>query len=252
MNAPRVTVYSSLDSQYHHAFQVFLDHTDQKTKALAWLENRLASLPERRVLIDAGAGTGQLTAWVGASFERVIAIEPNASLREDLRKNCPRADISGDLILAAQPALPGDFVLCSHVFYYLEADQWLAHLEKLASWLSERGVLAVALQNSGTDCQRMIQHFLQQRFDLAALGREFEQRHGNAFEVQIDTVEAWIATPAFAEAYIIAEFMLNLLPMPNPPERQAVEDYVRKHFQDGQGGYRFSCHQDFLQVQRRK
>jgi SAM-dependent methyltransferase len=251
MSEARVAVYGSQDPQYHHAFQVFLDHTDQKVKALAWLEKRVASLPGRRVLIDAGAGTGQLTAWVGESFERIIAIEPNASLRDDLRKNCPKADISGEMLLEAQPTARGDFILCSHVFYYIEAAQWLPHLEKLASWLSEPGVLAIALQNSGTDCQRMVQHFFQQRFDLAALGRGFESKHAQEFQVGIDTVEAWIATPAFAEAYIIAEFMLNLLPMPNPPARLELEDYVRKNLADGKGGYRFSCHQDFLQVQRR-
>ena len=251
MSEARVAVYGSQDPQYHHAFQVFLDHTDQKVKALAWLENRVASLPSRRVLIDAGAGTGQLTAWVGESFERIIAIEPNTSLRDDLRKNCPKADISGAMLLDAQPAARGDFILCSHVFYYIEAAQWLPHLEKLASWLSDQGVLAIALQNSGTDCQRMVQHFFKQRFDLAALSRDFESRHAKEFQVKIDTVDAWIATPAFTEAYIIAEFMLNLLPMPNPPARLELEDYVRKNLADGKGGYRFSCHQDFLQVQRK-
>lgn len=251
MSAERVAVYSSQDTLYHHAFQVFLDHTDQKTKALAWLQERLRTLPSRRVLIDAGAGTGQLTAWVGEGFERTIAIEPNASLRTDLKQNCPQAEILGDLLLAASPAAPGDFILCSHVFYYIPGPQWLVHLEKLASWLSPQGVLAVALQNGGTDCQRMVQRFLHQRFDLAALAREFSARHEQEYQVQVDTVEAWITTADFADAYTIAEFMLNLLPLPNPPLRQELADYVQQNFRDGQGGYRFSCHQDFLQVQRR-
>jgi hypothetical protein len=53
-------------------------------------------------------------------------------------------------------------------------------------------------------------------------------------------------------AYVIAEFMLNVLPLANPPRRTDLEAYIRSHFQDPQHGYRFSCSQDFLQIRRKQ
>ncbi|HUY89621.1 MAG TPA: hypothetical protein VMV10_12875 [Pirellulales bacterium] len=64
------------------------------------------------------------------------------------------------------------------------------------------------------------------------------------------------------QAETIAEFMLNLLPLSaaaaqdqpqgllTAPSREEVAGYIRRHFADGQGGYRFSCDQDFVLVRR--
>ena len=39
-----IELYSSLSGDYQRAFQVFLDHTDQKATARAWLERLVAGL----------------------------------------------------------------------------------------------------------------------------------------------------------------------------------------------------------------
>jgi len=246
-----LAVYDSQSPAYHRAFQVFLDHTDQKDKARAWLDRLVASLPARGTFIDAGAGNGKVTAWYIPQFQRTLAYEPNDSLRQELREHCPGIEVFGDMILAAQPPVPGDFVLCSHVFYYIDVTTWAAHLEQLASWLAPAGVLVVALQNHETDCMKMLEHFFGKRFDLAGLARQFEAAQGTRFTTTLETVPARIETADLETAYIIAEFMLNLLHISQPPTRRAVEDYVRQHFAVAGGGYRFSCNQDFLQVRRR-
>ena len=82
----RVRVYDSQSVAYHQAFQAFLDHTDQKVNARRWLDGLVQSLPARRVFVDAGAGTGQVTAWFLEQFERTIAIEPSPSLSAELRR----------------------------------------------------------------------------------------------------------------------------------------------------------------------
>jgi hypothetical protein len=63
-------------------------------------------------------------------------------------------------------------------------------------------------------------------------------------------VEAHVRTDSFEAAYVIAEFCLNALPLPHPPPRAELEQYIRTHFQSN-GSYRFSCHQDFLRIRRR-
>jgi SAM-dependent methyltransferase len=249
--ATLVQVYDSQGTAYHKAFDVFLKHTDQKQKAKDWLDRLVKGLRERRVFIDAGAGNGQVTAWFTGAFERTIAVEPNESLRNELRKHCPKADVIAATILGAQPAAQADLVLCSHVFYYIDGVDWLGHLERIASWLTPQGVLVVVLQNHNTDCMRMVEHFHGRRFDLSGLARAFEASHGGRYRIELATVPAKITTSSFDPAYTIAEFMLNLLPLPRPPLRTKLEDYVREHFAAPKGSFRFSCDQDFLQVRPR-
>lgn len=246
-----IRVYDSQSELYHTAFETFLQHTDQKTNARDWLERFIALLPQRRIFIDAGAGTGQLTSWLIPQFTRTIALEPNAYLRSEFQKSCPGIKLLAEPITEASPSALADLVLCSHVFYYIQPDEWLRNLETMLSWVNPLGVVLVALQNSRTDCMKMVHHFLGMRFDLMALGEKLQHTTANDYAVTLDTVPAHISTPDFDSAYVAAEFILNLLPITTPPTRKALEEYVSKSFVDPHGGYRFSCHQDFLQVQRK-
>jgi trans-aconitate methyltransferase len=248
---PKVHVYDSQSETYHHAFQVFLDHTDQKVNARRWLDGLVQTLPARRVFIDAGAGNGQVTAWYIEQFEQTIAIEPSPSLNADLRRTCPRAEVLQATILEARPADRGDLILCSHVLYYIPKSDWQTTVAKMASWLAPRGTLVVVLQNHETDCMQMLEAFHGKRFDLARLAQDFEQEWGQQYRVERQVVAAHVTTPDLASALVVAEFMLNLLPMPRPPARAALEEYVGKHFAAPGAGFRFSCHQDFLVIRPR-
>jgi hypothetical protein len=244
----RVDVYDSQSSAYQRSFQVFLDHTNQKAVARDWLTRRVEALSTRQMFIDAGAGNGKVTGWVSDRFERTVAIEPNPYLAGELRHVCPAADVLATTILDAHPPAPGDLVLCSHVFYYIDRSSWLSNLERLASWIAPGGVLVVVLQNHDTDCMRMLEHFHGERFDLSNLTDRFQAVRGDRYAVHLETVPAEVVTPGFDAAYTVAEFMLNLLPMPNPPAWAALEAYVRREFAAPGGGDRFSCDQDFLQI----
>jgi SAM-dependent methyltransferase len=246
-----VAVYDSQSSAYHRAFQVFLDHTDQKAKAREWLDRLVEGLPSRQVFIDAGAGNGKVTAWYLDRFQRTIAVEPNPSLCAELRRTCSTAEVVPEAIMHSQPAASGDLVLCSHVFYYIDRARWMPDLEKLTSWLSPDGVLVVVLQNHRTDCMRMLEHFHGERFSLRELADSFRTAWGNRYHVDLETVPAQVVTADPASAYTVAEFMLNLLPMPRPPARRALEDYVWTQAADPDGGFRFSCDQDFLSIRPR-
>ena len=261
MTTQRVAVYNSLGNDYEQAFGVFLAHTDQKDKARTWLDAAVAGLPSRRLFVDAGAGTGKVTAWFVPRFEQTIAVEPNPFLRQHLSQNCPQAKIVAAPILDYTVEPAADFVLASHVFYYIPTDDWPANLDRLASFLGPAGTLVVVLQNAASDCMAMVDRFHGRRFDLNVPCREFQTRHldsrkeesrqEGAFDCRIDTVESHIETRDFASAYTVAEFMLNLLPFDEPPLRSAVEEYVRTRFVTPAGGYRFSCSQDFLVIRRR-
>jgi SAM-dependent methyltransferase len=245
----RVKVFSSSSNEYAKAFSTFLACTDQKEKAMAHLDQEIGKLSRKTTFVDAGAGTGKLTAHFAKNFKETIAIEPNPSLISELRNNCPGVAIVEKSINDARVEPAVDFVLCSHVFYYLPKGDWLNTLRKMSDWLAVDGVLAVALQNADTDCMRMLDHFLGQRFDLKALASEFSDSGSDQMTVSLATVPAKIKTSSFENACTIAEFMLNLLHMPNPPLASALEAYVQTHFCHS-GGYEFSCHQDFLWIKR--
>jgi hypothetical protein len=246
-----VNVYDSRSAAYQRAFQVFLDHTDQKARARDWLDLLVRSLPARDLFVDAGAGNGKVTAWFTDQFQRTVAIEPNPHLCEELRRTCPTAEVLPETILAAQPPTSANLVLCSHVFAYLPRAEWMLHLESLASWLGSGGVLVVALQNHQTDCTRMLDRFLGLRFNLSELASQFQAARGDDYEVELETVPAQVVTTDFEAAYTVAEFMLNVLPIAQPPARGDLEAYVREHLAAPGGGYRFSCDQDFLQIRPR-
>ncbi len=97
-------------------FEIFLNHTDQKLKAQQWLNDLVDRLPCKDIFIDAGAGNGKVTAWFTERFGRTIAIEPNASLRSELTRACPAAEVVGEGILDAKVSAAGDLILCSYVF----------------------------------------------------------------------------------------------------------------------------------------
>jgi hypothetical protein len=78
-------VFDSQGEDYKRAFQVFLDHTDQKRNAKRVLQGLADSLPARKVFIDAGVGNGDVTRAFAGAFDRTIAIERNAYLLTQLQ-----------------------------------------------------------------------------------------------------------------------------------------------------------------------
>ena len=102
-NQERIRVFDSQGEAYKQAFQLFLDHTDQKRNAKRWLQEVVDRLPARRVFIDAGAGNGEVTKAFAGAFTRTIAIEPNVYLLNQLQQSLPTVEVRGLPILAAQP-----------------------------------------------------------------------------------------------------------------------------------------------------
>jgi trans-aconitate methyltransferase len=251
MRTSHITTFDSGTPEYTEAFHTFLAHTDQKDKALEWLEREIHKLPCSETAIDAGAGTGKLTAWLAARFANVIGVEPNPTLAAEFRTACPTAILIPETILAANPDRPADFVLCSHVFYYIPKTEWEATLHQFIGWLKPGGVVAIAIQNPNTDCMHMVDHFIGRPLDLRELSPIAESASGGPYDVRLDTVEAYIRAEDLQTACEVAEFILNVLPMPNPPLWTDLEKYVASRFARPNGGYEYSCHQDFLRIARR-
>ncbi len=81
-----IQVFDSQGEAYKRAFQIFLDHTDQKRNAKRFLQKLVDGLPNRNIFIDAGAGNGEVTKAFAGVFDRTIAIEPNPHLLTQLKQ----------------------------------------------------------------------------------------------------------------------------------------------------------------------
>ena len=249
MSTSHVQSFASSSPEYLQAFEIFLRHTDQKVKALGWLKDLIERAPRHEGFIDAGAGNGQLTRWVADWFQTVVAIEPNPVLCQELQSQCPGAKAICSSIMEAEPDIQADMVLCSHVFYHVPQEDWETHLAKMVSWLAPAGQLVIGLQNPRSDCMQMLRYFLHDSFDLSELRDTAARLKIDGLQVSLETVSANIQADDLSTASDVAEFILNVLPMPNPPRRQDLERYVQQHFWRGEQ-YSYSCDQDFLVIKR--
>lgn len=252
MGDERISAFSPDSEDYRRAFDCFLSHTDQKRVMLAELARLCDALAKRDVLIDAGAGNGILATWLADRFRRVIAIGPSECLRRQIPGNCPRAEILPQTILEADPGCCASLVLCSHVFYHVEQSGWLAHLERMASWLDKQGLLVVCLENPAADCQKMVWKFSSRRFDLQPLLAGFRARHSTDFTADIHTLRSEIKTDTLDDAFTIAEFLLSSAcspPLGAVATVDAVKGYIETHFSKD-GGFAFSCDQDLMLIRR--
>jgi hypothetical protein len=243
-----VRSFDSSEPAYYRAFQLFLQHTDQKEKARQWLEDAVAQLPKRITLIDAGAGNGALLRWLSAHFETSIGVEPNPSLYQELAPHCTHSQQAS--ILESELEAMGDLVVCSHVFYYIPKQEWADNLQRLLSWVADEGQLVIALQNPRTDCMEMVRHFTGQSFDLSELVPLLNDLEGGPYNAKLERVQATIKADDLQTACQVAEFVLNVLPIPEDLTWFELEQYVEDRFADLGGGYSFSCHQDFLHIIR--
>jgi trans-aconitate methyltransferase len=164
--------YAHDQPEYARAFGTFLTHTDQKIKTMEWLTDFLDGLRSRGLFVDAGAGEGSTTAVLARLFERTIAIEPSSALQVELARRCPEAEIVGVPISEALIATPADFVLCSHVLYYIPQNDWTDTLERLTSWLAPDGAAVVLLGNTDADSMVLPREFFGRRIDLAPAVQE--------------------------------------------------------------------------------
>ena len=99
----RIRIFDSQGPAYKQAFQIFLDHTDQKRNAKRWPQEVVDRLTTRSVFIDAGAVIGEVTKAFAGAFQRTIAIEPNAYLLQQLQQALSSAEAIGLPMSAAHP-----------------------------------------------------------------------------------------------------------------------------------------------------
>jgi hypothetical protein len=245
-----IPVFRSDSELYKEYFRWFLEQTDQKQKAWDWFEQELLpKLKSRQVLIDLGSGNGELLSKFLPLFKRCIAIEPNPAFGEDLLALIPSEDYYHTTILGS-PDLGSnaDLIIASHVKYYLPTSEWKVTTERAISWLKPGGCLVEILKNQYADFNQMIAHFLGQEQVVELQKFAWEYSHQEGIEVKIDTRAAWVKCESLEKMLGIAIFMMNDVrsELPRRPTREQLARWIHeKYYNNIDGYYRMSCHQDF-------
>lgn len=97
-------------------------------------------------IVDVGAGAGETTAWVKATYpdSYAIALEGNPAMTEHLAKNADEhhiVDLDGDLPELGKP----DLILCLDVLEHLQSP--LDVLKRLTKTMAPHGTVIVSLPN---------------------------------------------------------------------------------------------------------
>ncbi len=240
---------------YRRAFELFLADTDEKAVIHEYLTALVEQLPRRTLFLDVGAGDGVTTRHVGQYFERTIAIERSAPMRQALRRSCPDAVVLNEPIEEVELDAHADLALCSHVFYYVPDSAWLDTARRILNWVTPGGALLLMLQPPENACTRMVRHFTGIRLDLSDLARRLEQNdndNGLVESVAMATLLTRYRSTNLADAIDVAEFMINFpaLRSSRLPSRQELESYVVRNFSDPEGAICITHTHDILTIRR--
>lgn len=126
----------------------------------------LPSLKNKHSFIDIGVGDGSITNFVGCHFANITLVDPAAKSLENVSL-LPKqvAKINQDILYADLGSLSFDFILLSHVLYYIPEKELPHLLQKLYNRLNEGGCMTIIV-SEGLDKDKIINHFTKQTTTL--------------------------------------------------------------------------------------
>lgn len=213
------------DVEYQRQLAVFVKCSTEKGIEWVKIGEVIAGLPRRMNFLDIGAGGGDLTIPVSHSFDATMVVEPNKKQAKLLKRRCPNFKIINDVWEHADLGQERhDFILCSHVLYYIEESNWLATVEKMFDHLSEGGCIVIVLQSPIGEVAAFFKQFTSYDVNILELWRDLIRRYGDdAIEVRYFQNEIW--TEDLKEMVTIGLFLLI------NPRFKMYEDDIRKYFE---------------------
>jgi ubiquinone/menaquinone biosynthesis C-methylase UbiE len=181
------------DAEYQRQLAVFVKSATEKGIELIKIGEIIAGLAKRNYFLDIGAGGGDLTIPVSQSFDETTIAEPNVKQADFLKKRCPHFNIYNDFWENVELGPRRfDFILCSHVLYYIEEGHWMNTIEKMYAHLEEGGRIAVVLQSPIGEVADFFNQFTHYDVNILELWRNLIQRYGeDAVEVRYFLNEIW-------------------------------------------------------------
>jgi ubiquinone/menaquinone biosynthesis C-methylase UbiE len=181
------TVYSE-KGEYH---EVFFRYEEILRRTAELVEGQPGDL-----VVDVGAGTGNLSAAVRDAGYRVLAVEPNVSMREQGQAKHPEIPfLEGNFLDLPEMEEPVRGVVCSYAFHHLTDEEKREAARRFYDLLDENGTVVIAdtMYASAEEGQAILADAVQRGYHALAddLRREFYTTHAvlrEAFEAAGFTV----------------------------------------------------------------
>jgi SAM-dependent methyltransferase len=237
------------DAEYRRQLALFTQCSTEKGIELVKIGEIIAGLPHRRYFLDIGAGGGDLTIPLSQSFNETAIVEPNGKQVSFLKRRCPHFKVYNDSWERADlGSRRYDFILCSHVLYYIEEGHWLTTIEKMYAHLEDGGRIAIVLQSPIGEVADFFNQFTNYDVNILELWRDLIQRYGDeAVEVRYFVNEIW--TESLEDMVTIGLFLLI------DPRFREYEERIRQYFEAHHKraeGYRLMQDEILLVVKNRQ
>jgi len=181
------------DAEYQRQLALFVRCSTEKGIELLKIGEIIAGLSHRRYFLDIGAGGGDLTIPISQSFNKTTVVEPTEKQASYLKRRCPYFKVYNDFWEKVNPSSKRyDFILCSHVLYYIEEGHWLTTIDKMYAHLEDGGRIAIVLQSPIGEVAGFFNQFTHYDVNILELWRDLIQRYGDdAIEVRYFMNEIW-------------------------------------------------------------
>jgi ubiquinone/menaquinone biosynthesis C-methylase UbiE len=235
------------DREYQKQLNLFVQSSTEKGIELVKIGEIIAGLTKRRFFLDIGAGGGDLTIPVSNSFEETTVIEPNDKQASYLKRRSPHFRIYNDFWENVDlGSKKYDFILCSHVLYYIEEGNWLPTIKKMYAHLENKGRIAIVLQSPIGEVADFFNQFTHYDVNILELWRDLINHYGDeAIEVRYFINEIW--TESLEDMANIGLFLLI-----DRRFREYVEE-IRQYFESHHkttNGYRIKQDEILLIIKK--
>lgn len=143
-----VSKISNTDAKYSNVEKVLVDNNNYSNQIVDFIQKNIVSkIPEKNTFLDIGAGPGYITSLLSKKFKSTTVIEPNTNYKDFYNKN---GFISyNENFQNSKLTNKYDFVLCSHVLYYVDRNEWPSFLQKMYELIQKggKGVIIVISPN---------------------------------------------------------------------------------------------------------
>jgi len=196
------------EAEYQRQLALFVRSSTEKGIELVKVGEVIAGLSRRRSFLDIGAGGGDLTIPISQSFDETTIVEPNEKQANFLKRRCPHFNIYNDSWDKVDLALHHyDFILCSHVLYYIPEGSWLTTIKKMHDYLKYGGRMAIVLQSPMGEMARFFNQFTRYDVNILELWGDLIRLYGDeAVEVRYFLNEIW--TESLEDMATIGLFLL--------------------------------------------
>lgn len=181
-----VSVEEDDDVEYQQQLALFARSSTEKGIELVKLGEIIGGLSHRRYFLDIGAGGGDLTIPISQSFKETTVVEPNAKQASYLKRRRPKFTIYNDIFDNVNLGSKlYDFILCSHVLYYIQEHHWLSTIDKMHRHLMAGGRIAIVLQSPIGEVANFFNWFTHYDVNILKLWQDLILRYGDdAIEVR--------------------------------------------------------------------